>query len=174
MKRYLVLRIHIPVTGTDNQTIVVWCIKCGWQELPVSYPYPFSPSVVTESWLVAGNIVTMIKIISPRRRYQHVVPGLASGQCDASGNAVWDMWEDCLAGGPPLVRWPQLMSAMWTRKLHLQLPFQTMRWPWRWKLCSKDVGAERGERMTLWSCYASLRPSTFTCFLLWMSKLMCV
>lgn len=90
MKRYLVLRIHIPVTGTDNQTIVVWCIKCGWQELPVSYPYPFSPSVVTESWLVAGNIVTMIKIISPRRRYQRVVPGSASGQ-------LWCKWK-CRVG----------------------------------------------------------------------------
>lgn len=88
------LPIHVLVTQTDNQAVKMWHSQCGWQELPVSGPYAFSLSVVTESWLLAGNIATQDK------DYIFQVSSLMTSSWPVwyKGVCQWDVWGDRLEG----------------------------------------------------------------------------
>ena len=88
------LPIHVLVTQTDNQAVKMWHSQCGWQELPVSGPYAFSLSVVTESWLLAGNIATQNKDCI----FQVSSLMTSSWLVWCKGVCQWDVWGDRLEG----------------------------------------------------------------------------
>lgn len=81
---------------------------------------------------------------SPRLLYWGAALGLASGRRSARGNAVWDVWEDCLQRGPLRSRASPESCSVGQKAAFPSATLDHMV-TLRMKFCSEDVGTQRQE-----------------------------